>query len=68
MVLGLGDGAGGGEGGGVGRGGGREVEVFWGREGFLTGLGRIYVGACCARGSRSRRSCGCWGGGRWGGG
>ena len=29
---------------------------FWGGEGHLIGLGRTYVGACCTRGARPRRS------------
>ena len=40
-----------------------------GGKGFLTGLSRIYVGACCTRSARSRRSRGWWRGrGRQGGG
>ena len=32
-----------------------------GTKGFLTALGRIYVGVCYTRGARSRRWCGWWG-------
>ena len=35
--------------------------LFFGGQGFLAGLGRKYVGACCTRGARSRRWCGWWG-------
>ena len=40
---------------------GAGVKKGGGGEGFLTGLGHIYVGACYTRGARSRQSYRWWG-------